>query len=117
MKEFSTKKQIRFIPGDAETDPHIAYADGKTYGTASGRFEFYREMPMPRAATTKTTYYLKRSIASAWLAGYPPLEAWPENELYKKYPLVLMKRASPDTAFTPNGSARRCCASLIPSRT
>ena len=47
------KKQIRFIPGDAETDPHIAYADGK-FGTASGRFELYREMLIPRAATTKT---------------------------------------------------------------
>lgn len=88
MGNLREKKQIRFIPGDAETDPHIAYADGK-FGTASGRFEFYREMPMPRAATTKTPTpeEIDRERMARW---FPPLEAWPENELYKKYPLVLM---------------------------
>lgn len=88
MAAIREKKQIRFIPGDAEKDPHIAYKDG-AFGTASGRFEFYREMPLPRAATTKTPTpeEVDRERMAHW---FPPLEAWPENELYKKYPLVLM---------------------------
>ncbi|MEG0324363.1 MAG: molybdopterin dinucleotide binding domain-containing protein, partial [Raoultibacter sp.] len=88
MAELREKKQIRFIPGDAETDPHIAYKDG-AFGTATGRFEFYREMPMVRAATTKTPTpeEIDRDRMAHW---FPPLEAWPENELYSKYPLVLM---------------------------
>ena len=88
MDKLREKKQVRFIPGDAETDPHIAYKDG-VFGTASGRFEFYREMPMVRAATTKTPTpeEINRDRMARW---FPPLEAWPENELYSKYPLVLM---------------------------
>lgn len=88
MKTLREKKQVRFIPGDAETDPHIAYKDG-AFGTASGRFEFYREMPVVRAATTKTPTpeEIERDRMPHW---FPPLEAWPENELYSKYPLVLM---------------------------
>lgn len=88
MNDLREKKQIRFIPGDAETDPHIAYKDG-AFGTASGRFEFYREMPTVRAATTKTPTpeEIDRDRMAHW---FPPLEAWPENELYSKYPLVLM---------------------------
>lgn len=88
MNDLREKKQVRFIPGDAETDPHIAYKDG-AFGTASGRFEFYREMPTVRAATTKTPTpeEIDRDRMAHW---FPPLEAWPENELYSKYPLVLM---------------------------
>ncbi|MEG1826688.1 MAG: molybdopterin-dependent oxidoreductase [Gordonibacter sp.] len=88
MDKLRKEKQIRFIPGNAETDPHIAYKDG-AFGTASGRFEFYREMPTVRAATTKTPTpeEIDRDRMAHW---FPPLEAWPENELYSKYPLVLM---------------------------
>lgn len=88
MDDLREKKQIRFIPGDAESDPHIAYKDG-AFGTTSGRFEFYREAPMVRALTTKTptSEEIERERMPHW---FPPLEAWPENELYKKYPLVLM---------------------------
>ena len=82
------KKQIRFIEGDAKKEPHIAYKDG-IFGTASGRFEFYREMPMVRALSSKTPTpeEVERDRMARW---FPPLEAWPENDLYKKYPLVLM---------------------------
>lgn len=88
MDNLKEQKQIRFIPGDAEKDPHIAYKDGK-FGTPSGRFEFYREAPKPRAVTTKelTPKEIDRERMACW---FPPLEAWPENELYEKYPLVLM---------------------------
>lgn len=88
MAAIREKKQIRFIPGDAEKDPHIAYKDG-VFGTPSGRFEFYREMPTARALTTKTPTpeEIDLNRMARW---FPPLEAWPENELYEKYPLVLM---------------------------
>lgn len=87
-EDLKEKKQVRMIPGDAETDPHIAYKDG-VFGTASGRFEFYRENPTPRVASTKeiTPELIERERMAHW---FPPLEAWPENELYQKYPLVLM---------------------------
>lgn len=88
MDALREKKQIRFIEGDAEKEPHIAYKDG-VFGTASGRFEFYREMPMVRALSSKTPTpeEVERDRMARW---FPPLEAWPENDLYKKYPLVLM---------------------------
>ena len=88
MGDLREKKQVRVVPGDAEKKPHIAYENG-AFGTATGRFEFYRENPLPRAATTKvpTAEEIEINRMAHW---FPPLEAWPENELYKKYPLVLM---------------------------
>lgn len=46
MDDMREKKQIRIVPGDAEKKPHIAYENG-AFGTATGRFEFYRENPAP----------------------------------------------------------------------
>lgn len=88
MANLREKKQIRVIPGNAETDPYIAY-EGGTFSTPSTRFEFYREDPLPRAATTKipTPEEIERERLPYFV---PPLEAWPENPLYEKYPLVLM---------------------------
>ena len=88
VEDLREKKQVRVVPGDAEKKPHIAYENG-AFGTATGRFEFYRENPLPRAATTKvpTAEEIEINRMAHW---FPPLEAWPENELYKKYPLVLM---------------------------
>ncbi len=82
------KKQVRFLPGDAETEPWVAYKDG-AFATASGRFEFYREAPTVRSVTSRqpTQEEIERERIPHW---FPPLEAWPENELYQKYPLVLM---------------------------
>lgn len=88
VEDLREKKQVRVVPGDAEKKPHIAYENG-AFGTPTGRFEFYRENPLPRAATTKvpTAEEIEINRMAHW---FPPLEAWPENELYKKYPLVLM---------------------------
>ena len=88
MASLREKKQVRFMEGDAETDPHIAYKNG-VFGTGTGRFEFYREFPYPRAASSAeiTPEMMNRERMPHW---FPPLEAWPENELYKTYPLVLM---------------------------
>lgn len=82
------KKQIRFLGGDAETAPHIAY-EGGVFTTPSGRLEFYVENPTISSVTTKTptAEEIERDHMAHW---FPPFEAWPENELAKKYPLVCM---------------------------
>ncbi len=88
MDNLRDKKQVRFIPGDAEKKPYIAYENG-AFATPTGRFEFYRETPAPRTPTTKTP--TPEQVAAERLPHFePPLEAWPENPLYDKYPLVLM---------------------------
>lgn len=81
-------KQVRFIMGNAETAPYIAY-EGGVFPTATGRFEFYRETVLPRvAATVQPT---PEQIQAERLPHFePPLEAWPENPLYSTYPFVLM---------------------------
>ncbi len=88
MASLRERKQARFLPGDAEKDPYVAYKDG-VFATASGRFEFYRESPTVRALSSKTPTpeEVERDRMAHW---FPPLEAWPENPLYEKYPLVLM---------------------------
>lgn len=81
-------KQVRFIPGNAETAPYIAWENG-TFPTESGRFEFYRETVTPRALTTITP--TPEEIQAERLPHFePPLEAWPDNPLHSTYPFVLM---------------------------
>ena len=81
-------KQVRFIPGNAETEPYVAY-EGGVFATPTKRFEFYRETVLPRvAATVQPT---PEQIEAERLPHFePPLEAWPENPLYATYPFVLM---------------------------
>lgn len=81
-------KQVRFIPGNAEEAPYVAY-EGGVFATPTGRFEFYRENPMVRTPTTVIP--TQEQIEAERLPHFePPLEAWPENPLYEKYPFVLM---------------------------
>ncbi len=81
-------KQVRFIMGNAETEPYVAY-EGGVFATPTTRFEFYRENPLPRVpANVQPT---PEQIQAERLPHFePPLEAWPENPLYEKYPFVLM---------------------------
>ncbi|WP_165170046.1 molybdopterin-dependent oxidoreductase [Adlercreutzia sp. ZJ242] len=82
------RKEVRFIPGDPEKQPYIAYEGGQ-FPTSSGRFEFYRETPAVRAASTKIP--TEEQEAREHLPYFePPLEAWPENPLYEKYPFYLI---------------------------
>lgn len=78
------KKEIRFVADE----PHIAFRDG-VFATPTGRLEFYLENPQVREATSKvpTKEEIDRERLPHW---FPPAEAWPENELYQKYPLVCM---------------------------
>lgn len=87
-EELKEKKEFRFISGNPETDPYIAYKDGE-FATPTGRFEFYRENPAVRSLSTKdpTPEEIERERC---LYFVPPLEAWPDNPLYQKYPFVLM---------------------------
>lgn len=74
------KKNIRIAPQE-----YIFGADYKLT-TPTGRAEFYLENPMPN------TYYgqqfdRKNVSLPRW---EKPLEAWPDNPLFEKYPLILM---------------------------
>lgn len=59
---------------------------GQKFTTTSGRAEFYVENPKPR-----NDYGQERDVEGAHLAHwYEPAEAWPENPLFEKYPLVVI---------------------------
>jgi molybdopterin-containing oxidoreductase family molybdopterin binding subunit len=72
------QKSIRFM-----ADPFI-YGEGGVVPTATGRVQFYVEDPKPRLD------YGQDFDPGAERLPYfrPPAEAWPENPLYEKYPLV-----------------------------
>jgi molybdopterin-containing oxidoreductase family molybdopterin binding subunit len=72
---------IRAVPGEL----YIEYKDG-TFDTPSGRAEFYLETPF-------TFYNLGQDYTTNhdFLPRFdPPHEAWPDNPLYEKYPLVYI---------------------------
>jgi molybdopterin-containing oxidoreductase family molybdopterin binding subunit len=60
--------------------PHIPFQDGK-FNTPSGRIEFYNETVTSRSSGGKELEYKLPVFL-------PPIEAWPDNALAKKYPLV-----------------------------
>lgn len=68
-------------------DPFIPFAGG-TFPTASGRMEFYVENPTPRVNYGQE-YDADRERLPRF---FPPAEAWPDNENYTKYPLVLLSQ-------------------------
>jgi molybdopterin-containing oxidoreductase family molybdopterin binding subunit len=81
MDSLKEKHAIRSVPGDL----YIEY-EGGTFDTPSGRAEFYLETPY-------TFYELGQDYASVhdYLPEFkPPHEAWPDNQLYDKYPLVYI---------------------------
>ena len=88
VETLKQKRVVRLIPGDPESDPFIAWRDG-VFDTTDQRLSFYREAPAVRIPTTKTASdeEMRRERLPEF---YPPMEAWPENDLYAKYPFVLM---------------------------
>ena len=72
-------------PVNIYTKTFIAYEDGK-FLTPSGRAEFYVEKPVPRVDYGQT-YDVDRERLPRF---FPPQEAWPDNPLFAKYPLVLL---------------------------
>lgn len=66
-------------------DPFIAW-EGNKFLTPSGRMEFYVEEAKPNMVTDLPIDYEREHLPRF----FPPAEAWPENELYEKYPFVCM---------------------------
>ncbi|MGB9022702.1 MAG: molybdopterin-dependent oxidoreductase, partial [Candidatus Bathyarchaeia archaeon] len=60
--------------------PHIPFRDGK-YNTPSGRIEFYNETLMSRSSAGN-------ELLHKLPVFLPPIEAWDDNPLASKYPLV-----------------------------
>lgn len=73
-------KAIRYLK-----DPYIAY-EGNVFPTPTGRIEFYVENPAPRVVSDEAFDADRERLPRF----FPPTEAWPENPLYSKYPLVLL---------------------------
>lgn len=81
-KTLKDKKAMRYFQY-----PYIAWEDN-TFYTESKRMEFYVEKPVPNGNID--SYHempVEREHLPRW---FPPAEAWPENELYEKYPFVLL---------------------------
>lgn len=78
------EKALRAMPGSPE-DPFI-YGKGGNFPTPSGRAEFYVEDPQPYV-----NFGQEFDPEGERLPTFrPPIEAWPENPLYEKYPLVTI---------------------------
>lgn len=76
------KKNIRAIPTD-----YIYPKDYKIENNPTGRAEFYMEKITSVPAETYAPFDERKYALPLW---EPPIEAWHENPLYKKYPLQLM---------------------------
>jgi molybdopterin-containing oxidoreductase family molybdopterin binding subunit len=70
--------------------------EGQKFGTPSGRLEFYVEKPHPRNDFGQS-WDVDRERLPRWV---PPTEAWPDNPLYGKYPLVVI---TPKSRFRVHG--------------
>jgi molybdopterin-containing oxidoreductase family molybdopterin binding subunit len=69
------------------SSPHVAFKDLK-FGTPSGRIEFYSEKLQSRSDAEGEEYQHKLPVF------LPPIEAWPDNPLSKKYPLTCYQAGS-----------------------
>ncbi len=68
-------------------EPFVLAEDG-AFTTATGKAQFYLETPTPGVGGELyygQTYSLEKI---QWPYWEPPLEAWHENELFEKYPLI-----------------------------
>jgi molybdopterin-containing oxidoreductase family molybdopterin binding subunit len=74
------EKNIRVQP------PKFIFGENYTLPTPTGRAEFYQESVVPNASFGQMLDQKQYSLTH-WI---PPLEAWHENPLFQKYPLILM---------------------------
>lgn len=80
---YAALKEKKLIP--QRQGVKIAF-EGAKFTTPSGRMEFYVEKPV-----AFSNYGQEIDVERERLPRFfPPGEAWPENELYEKYPLTLM---------------------------
>lgn len=76
---------IRAVP-----DPWVAFGGDQSFPTPDGRMHFYNEQPRPRVR-----YGQELPVDRERLPGFfPPTEAWPTTDAFKKYPLVLLSERS-----------------------
>jgi molybdopterin-containing oxidoreductase family molybdopterin binding subunit len=80
LDNLKEKKAIRYMP-----DPFVDN-EGAIFYTATGRMEFYLENPAPMAASDEVLDVDRERLPRF----FPPTEAWPDNPLHAKYPLVLL---------------------------
>lgn len=80
VKNLREKKRIRYMK-----EPFIS-CEGNVFYTPTGRMEFYVENPFPFSLSDEPLDLEREHLPRF----FPPMEAWPENPLYKKYPLVLL---------------------------
>jgi len=68
--------------------PYVAFRD-RQFMTPTGRMEFYAEKVIVNFPNTSPATGIPVSMGVNPLPHFePPAEAWPENPLYEKYPLV-----------------------------
>lgn len=80
LESLRENKAMRYLK-----DPYIAW-EGNSFATPSGRMEFYVEKPTPRVPTEAEMDVDRERLPRF----FPPNEAWHENPLFAKYPLVLL---------------------------
>ncbi len=88
-EEFKAKGAVDLWPRQEE-EGLVYGGGGRPFSTSTGRMQFYLETTFPM------NYYgqvwdTKKVALNYW---DPPLEAWHENELFAKYPLVVFQEAS-----------------------
>ncbi|WRS30106.1 molybdopterin-dependent oxidoreductase [Actinomycetaceae bacterium MB13-C1-2] len=70
-------------------DPNICLGYDGTYPTATGRAQFYNPNPTPRVKSTTSMQF--DPIKERLPRFEPPIEAWPDSDIHKKYPLVFFQ--------------------------
>ncbi len=83
VEQYNQTGAVRLVPY-----PFYTFADKKFY-TPSGRAEFYAEFETLNWPGTSPATVLTVPMGGNPLPHFePPYEAWPENPLFEKYPLV-----------------------------
>jgi len=79
-------KKEKMIPRMDFDAPKYVHGVSSPYSTRTGRAQFYQENILPNTDYGQT-FDQQWEALPYW---EPPLEAWPENPLYEKYPLIFM---------------------------
>jgi molybdopterin-containing oxidoreductase family molybdopterin binding subunit len=98
LKEVFGEEKIRILKERGvvrlSEEPYIGYKDGN-YPTLTTRIEFYSERVILNYPLTYPALGISVTMGVNPLPHFrPPVEAWPSNQLTKKYPLVLMQQHS-----------------------
>ena len=85
MEQLRKEKMVSYFGGSGpRKEPYVTWSDYRFF-TKSGRMEFYCESPVTRIDFGQQIDVERERLPRF----FPPIEAWPENPTYKKYPLVI----------------------------